>query len=102
MMTSVTSGTGNRRQNPRPRWPRRLFCQTVTPAPIHVVETLACPDCGQRKTIEVTDAEWLELSDPNGRDIQLVLRRLSADDRERLITGICPKCWDVIFAGVDE
>lgn len=80
-----------------------LWVVTPTePAPIHLVETLACPTCGERKHIEVTDAEWVEFNDPNGRDIQVFLRRLSADDRERFITGTCPKCWDEMFAGSEE
>ena len=30
----------------------------------------------------------------NGELIQNAMPTLSADDRERLITGICPACWE--------
>ena len=50
-----------------------------------------CPICGEVKKFLLPDAkvaEWRE-----GRHIQEVFPELSADDRERLISGICPTCW---------
>jgi hypothetical protein len=38
----------------------------------------------------------------NGEHIQNVAPYLSADDRELLISGMCGKCFDEIFAGEDE
>ena len=34
--------------------------------------------------------------------IQDAFPELSKEDRERLITGICPKCWKELFGDEDE
>lgn len=59
------------------------------------IQTLCCPDCGQSKTLEVTKAEAVNYY--SGALIQNAFPNLSADDRERLITGYCPACWNNIF-----
>ena len=35
----------------------------------------------------------------NGKLIQDALPQLPAEDREFLISGLCPKCWDKLFVG---
>ena len=37
----------------------------------------------------------------NGEKVQDCFPEMSADDREFLITGICPTCWDLTFGGDD-
>ncbi len=34
-----------------------------------------------------------------GEKVQDCFPDMSADDREFLITGICPTCWDLTFGG---
>lgn len=65
---------------------------------LKTIET-CCPYCRSREDITVTQAEfdnWLD-----GAIIQNAFPNLTADRRERLQTGICPKCWDEIFGDED-
>jgi len=59
---------------------------------------VTCPFCGDTTKV-VVDAdgyrEW-----ENGELVQVALPNLSADDREVLISGICPPCWDKQFPAV--
>lgn len=55
-----------------------------------------CPRCGSEKTFMVSDEQY-ELWKSGKSYIQDILPELSATDRERLITGICGKCWNEIF-----
>lgn len=59
-----------------------------------------CPFCGDTKDIELTNDEQTAML--SGKHIQEVLPHLSKDDRERLISGTCPECWDSIFRGEDD
>lgn len=55
-----------------------------------------CVFCGTPKSIEVDDDGfdcWRR-----GMRIQDALPKLSADDREMLISGICSECFDKTFA----
>lgn len=59
----------------------------------------SCPTCKDIAiiTINQTDYEaWL-----SGTMIQDAFPYLSVEDRERLLSGYCPDCWDWIF-GEDE
>lgn len=61
--------------------------------------SLTCPFCRQAEPLVVsTDglAAWRA-----GECIQDVMPEISADDRERLISGTCPDCWAEMF-GVDD
>lgn len=59
-----------------------------------------CPICYIDTYIQV-DAEeysrWL-----NGELIQRAMPNLTDDEREMLISGICPWCWDDMFGDEDE
>jgi hypothetical protein len=35
-------------------------------------------------------------------NIQDIFPELSKEDRERLLTGICPHCWNVLFNQEEE
>lgn len=56
-----------------------------------------CPSCGGGNTVEnvpiggITD--W-----KGGEPIQGALPDLTPNEREMLMTGICPECWDKMFA----
>lgn len=59
-----------------------------------------CPFCGKANFIEVNEMDYLDWSD--GELAQVAFPYLSADEREMLISGICPTCWDKMFGGDDE
>lgn len=57
-------------------------------------------DCGDWKDIYVDEDSYKEWV--NGKLIQKCFPHMSSDDRERLITGICPECWDILFSEEQE
>ena len=54
-----------------------------------------CPFCGHANEVEVNEIDYLDWQD--GELVQNAFPYLSADDREMLISGICPTCWDKMF-----
>jgi len=54
-----------------------------------------CPFCGCVNFINVSDNEYREWQ--NGELVQKAFPKLSAGEREMLISGICPDCWDNMF-----
>lgn len=60
-----------------------------------------CPFCGHAHEVEVNEMDYWDWED--GMCAQDAFPYLSADEREMLISGICPDCWDSMFArGEDE
>jgi hypothetical protein len=60
--------------------------------------TTQCPDCknGYILTVDMDRFEkWLR----GIFFVQDAFPTLNANDRERLITGFCPKCWDKMARG---
>ena len=61
--------------------------------PVTTVVTVPCHFCKELQKIENIPvqgfANW-----QNGELIQNALPELNTDQRELLISGICPKCWD--------
>ena len=51
-----------------------------------------CPFCGHANFVEVNEDDYFDWQD--GELAQNAFPYLSADEREMLISGICPKCWD--------
>lgn len=62
----------------------------------YIVVTV-CPFCGHAHEVAVNEADFWDWQD--GELAQNAFPYLSADDREILISGICPKCWDEMFGG---
>ena len=60
---------------------------------IHVSNV--CPFCGKEHAVEVSAADFWEWND--GALVQDAFPYLSANEREILISGICPTCWDKMF-----
>jgi len=58
-----------------------------------------CPFCGHANEVEVNEADYWDWQD--GELAQVAFPYLSAEEREMLISGICPKCWAKTF-GEDE
>ena len=60
----------------------------------------SCPFCGHAHEVEVNEADYWDWQD--GVLAQDAFPYLSADEREMLISGICPKCWDEMFGGGED
>lgn len=54
-----------------------------------------CPFCGRTNEIQVNETDYWDWED--GALAQVAFPYLSADEREMLISGICPSCWDSMF-----
>ena len=59
-----------------------------------------CPFCGRANEVEVNEMDYLDWSD--GELAQVAFPYLSANEREILISGICPVCWFNTFGSEDE
>ena len=59
------------------------------------VKSMTCPICGESKEFIVTEKQYEMYK--NGEFIQNCFPEMDTGDRERFITGICPKCWKKIF-----
>lgn len=59
-----------------------------------------CPDCKGMTPIHINSFGSLHAWQ-KGAPIQEALSELSDNEREALMTGICPKCWSGMF-GEDE
>ena len=57
--------------------------------------TTICPFCGESHVVEVVAEDYADWK--NGKLIQDAMPYLTADEREMLISGICPTCWDNMF-----
>ncbi len=63
-----------------------------------------CPFCRKESPVHLTREQGLRYGDYRAGKghIQDLLPDLSADDRERLITGICPECFASLGEEDDE
>lgn len=59
-----------------------------------------CPFCGRGNEVEVNEADYWDWDD--GELVQVAFPYLSAEEREMLISGICPTCWNETFSGGEE
>ena len=59
-----------------------------------------CPWCGEEHEVEVPFEGYLAWQ--SGEPIQVAMPQLSADKREMLISGVCPKCWEKAFSYEEE
>lgn len=60
-----------------------------------------CPMCGHANEVAVNEADYFDWSF-DGVLVQDAFPYLSADEREMLISGICPKCWNKLFGEEEE
>ena len=54
-----------------------------------------CPSCGDTEDLDLPASQYENWR--RGALIQNCFPELSADDRERLVSGMCPECWDKLF-----
>lgn len=62
--------------------------------------TTTCPFCGKIQLIRVHNEDFHDWE--NGSPVQEAFPYLSEDDREALVSGICPDCWDEMFGDKGE
>ena len=55
-----------------------------------------CPICGKMNEFECTESEWDEYK--KGGLVQNCFPHATPEQRELLMTGICPECWDRMFS----
>lgn len=60
-----------------------------------------CVSCKKIYNIECDEEKFASWYNGNG-NIQNVFPFMSKDDREMLISGTCPKCWDEMVAWAEE
>ena len=65
-----------------------------------IIQSRDCPRCGDIKQLEVSQGGLDRYK--VGEHAQNAFPELDADDRERLITGICPGCWTALFGEPDD
>lgn len=65
-----------------------------------VIIVTTCPFCGHVNEIAVNEEDYWYWQD--GVLAQDTFPYLSADEREMLISGICPKCWEKTFGEEEE
>lgn len=54
-----------------------------------------CPVCGVVQTLQVKEKDFLRWK--SGARIQEAFPELSADEREILLSGVCPDCWERMY-----
>ena len=59
-----------------------------------------CPFCGHANEVEVNEADYWDWQD--GELAQNAFPYLSAEEREMLISGICPDCWNKTFGEEED
>lgn len=59
-----------------------------------------CPFCGRGNEVEVNEIDYFDWQD--GMLAQDAFPYLSADEREKLISGICGECWEKYFGSDEE
>ena len=62
--------------------------------------TTYCPFCGETNYVLVREEDYIAWQ--NGELAQIAFPYLSTDEREMLISGICPACWDAMFGSDEE
>ena len=63
--------------------------------------SIRCPICGKYHSVFVEKEDYHKWLEGNSH-VQDVFPYLKAEDREILISGVCPKCWNNIFPEEEE
>lgn len=62
---------------------------------LDAIVTTVCPFCGKSHDVLVNENDYYDWKD--GKLAQDAFPYLSADEREMLISGICPDCWNQMW-----
>ena len=60
-----------------------------------------CTDCHEPYEVKMTEAQYHRILIGDGC-IQNIIPEVSPDLRELFVSGMCGKCWDKLFEGMDE
>ena len=69
--------------------------ETLAEGKIKVTIKRTCPHCQKEATVKVSDAGYALWQ--KGVSIQKAFPELTPDQREILLTGLHPECWEDIF-----
>lgn len=58
--------------------------------------SIKCPMCGEWHTVTIATSQLFQLRVTG--TVNCLKETHSADDRELIHTGICPSCWENMFA----
>ena len=67
-----------------------------------VIIVTHCPFCGRYNEVGVNEIDYLDWDWSHGIKAQDAFPYLSANEREMIISGICPVCWFNTFGSEDE
>ncbi len=59
------------------------------------IQTAPCTYCGKTSMVDLERDKYRRWK--SGEHVQVVWPEMSPDEREMLITGIHPACWDSMF-----
>ena len=76
-------------------WPIETIDSEAYPVQYRIVTT--CPNCLEDHHVGPFSADQIDQYRADEQKIQHIFPEMSADDRERLISGCCPECWDELF-----
>lgn len=62
----------------------------------YLATSKACPTCNETTNVEISSQNLFDYN--QGALIQNVFPSLTAEVRERFLTGYCPPCWKNLFA----
>ena len=74
-----------------------MFLNSRTPETAAIINAKDCHFCGALGPSYYATAKQAEDFIARRANIQTIMPELSADDRERFISGTCPSCWASIF-----
>ena len=63
---------------------------------------VTCCICNKVHTLKVTQESAIEYLSPNRGLIQNIFPYLKPEERELLISNVCPVCWNDLFPPEDE
>ena len=67
---------------------------------ISVKVSVTCPFCGKESFLTLSANDFNAWQ--NGELVQNAFPYLDANERELLVSGICPDCWDKMFSSDDS